>query len=474
MFERYTEKSRKAIFFARYEASQAGSQHIEAEHLLLGLLRTDEPLAQRLIRPESIESIRTQIHKRYSGRKKISTSVDLPLSEECKHVLAHGAEEALTRHHQHIEPQHLLLGLLREETCAAAAIMREHGLTFSFLEGVVFAPAQSSPPASDFRDLTAAARNRSLSPLIGRERELERAIQILSRRTRNNPVLVGEPGVGKSAIVEGLAQRIADEAVPPLLRGRPVFAIDANALIASILDGKLLPIADHAKAILYVDGLFDLAEKRTAWSVIETIHSVELFLASGGRQCIATGTPFGLRMTQERDETLARHFEVVAVMPPSEAEAIQIVSGAKQQYETFHGVTFADGAVETAVSASRWFLRHRQLPDRAFDLIDDAGARVALRREDSKIVTAGDVIEAAAERGGVPLAAVKNLLQTKQSDALELVVKELTAKIPHGREWIEGMAAYLAGCSAKEAEGLAKAIRGAANAGRRHVSRGAS
>jgi ATP-dependent Clp protease ATP-binding subunit ClpC len=472
MFEKYTEKSRQAIFFARYEACQTGSEYIETEHLLLGLLRTDEPLAQRLLKPESVESIPSQIHERYAGRARLLASADLPLSKECKNVLVHGDKESRSRHDRHIEPHHLLLGLLREETCEAAKIMREHGLTLSYLEEVVFAPPKPPPPAGDFRDLTAAARNHSLSLLIGRERELERTIQILSRRTRNNPVLVGEPGVGKSAIVEGLAQRIADDAVPPMLRGRPVFAIDANALIASILDGELLPIADHASAILYVDGLFDLAEKRTAWSVIETIHSVELFLASGGRQCIATGTPFGLRMTQERDETLARHFEVVSVLPPSEAEAIQIVSGAKQQYEKFHGVTFADGASETAVSASRWFLRHRQLPDRAFDLIDDAAARIALRQT-TKVVTADDVIEAAAERGRVPLETVRNLLQTKQSDALELVVKELTAQIPQGREWIEGMAAYLAGSSAQEAERLAKAIRGAANSGRRRVSRGA-
>jgi ATP-dependent Clp protease ATP-binding subunit ClpA len=210
-----------------------------------------------------------------------------------------------------------------------------------------------------------------------------------------------------------------------------------------------------------VHGLFDLVEKRTAWSVIETIHSLELFLASAGRQCIATGTPVGLRLTQEKDQTLARHFEVVPVWAPSEEEAIQILSGAKQQYESFHGVTFANGAVEAAVYASRWFLRHRHLPDRAFDLIDDAGARVALRRGGSKIVTDGDVMEAVGDRAGVPLAAVRALLQTKQSDAMELLVKELTAQIPHGREWIESLAAYVAGCSAEDAEKLANTIRSA-------------
>jgi ATP-dependent Clp protease ATP-binding subunit ClpC len=237
--------------------------------------------------------------------------VDLPLSGEAKRVLMHGASEATRRNHEHIEPTHLLLGLLHEPKCEAAKIMLEHGLTPARLEEVGFKPVKSLPLADGFRDLTAAGRSAFLGPLTGRERELERVIQILSRRSRNNPVLVGESGVGKGAIVEGLAQRIADGSVPPLLADRPVLAIDANALIASIKDGKLLPTADQTNAILYVPGLFDLAEKRSGWSVIETIHSVELFLAPGGRQCIATGTPFGLRLTQERDETLARHFEIV-------------------------------------------------------------------------------------------------------------------------------------------------------------------
>ncbi len=463
MFERYAENSRKSIFFARYEAHQAGTEFIETEHLLLGILRADWDLAQRLLPPESVESIGKQI--RGSGKKISTAAVDLPLSQESKRVLERGAEEANRRNYANIEPRHLLLGLLKEYKCVAAGIMLEHGLTLPRLEEVAFAPKPAPQSLvhenSDVRDLTAAARAGTLGPLIGRERELERVIQILSRRTRNNPVLVGESGVGKDAIVQGLAQRIAHDAVPPRLSDRPVLAIDANALIASILDGKLLPIADQTNAILYVHGLFDLVEKRTAWSVIETIHSLELFLASAGRQCIATGTPAGLRLTQEKDQTLARHFEVVPVLAPSAEEAIQILSGAKQQYESFHGVTFADGAVEAAVYASRWFLRHRHLPDRAFDLIDDAGARVALRRGGSKIVTDGDVMEAVGDRAGVPLAAVRALLQTKQSDAMELVVKELTAQIPHGREWIESLAAYVAGCSAEDAEKLANTIRSA-------------
>jgi ATP-dependent Clp protease ATP-binding subunit ClpC len=297
MFERFTETARQAIFFARYEASQTGSDHIESEHLMLGILRTDEALALRLLKPpENIASIREHIHKLVPHRKKISTSVDLPLSAECKRALAHGAEEAERRNSRHIEPRHLLLGLLREEKCLGAKILLERGVLLSILEqppanAPKKSPLPSSPFPNDLRDLTAAAREGELGRLIGRERELERVLQILSRRTRNNAVLVGQSGVGKNAIVRGLVQRIADGAAPPLLADRTVLAMDASALIGLRQDEQLLDFARRTNTILYVHGLFDLAEKRAAWGVMETIHAVELFLAAGGRQCIATGTP---------------------------------------------------------------------------------------------------------------------------------------------------------------------------------------
>src|SRR5438309_1752892 len=209
MFERYTETARKVVFAARYEASQFGSEYIETEHLLLGILRSDAPLVLRLLKASGkIESIRDQIEKQFTRRENVSTSVDLPLSLECKRVLAYGAEEAERLNHEHIAVEHLLLGLLREERCVASKIMVENGLTSSRLkqEVVRLSPARpatgpthvASTP-EDPRDLTRAARNGSLSPLIGRERELERTIQILSRRTNSNPVLIGEPGVGKNA-----------------------------------------------------------------------------------------------------------------------------------------------------------------------------------------------------------------------------------------------------------------------------------
>src|SRR5215471_10205002 len=220
MFERYTEKARRVIFFARYEASHFGSPYLETEHLLLGLLREDKALSNRFLRSHaSVESIRKQIEGHTAIPEKVSTSVDLPLSNECKRVLANAAEEADRLSHKHIGTEHLLLGLLREEKCFAAEILHERGLRLSNIREELARSTQekaqpqrgsnreSSLLAEFSRDLTQAAMDSQLDPLVGREGEVERVIQILCRRTKNNPVLIGEPGVGKTAIVEGLAQR---------------------------------------------------------------------------------------------------------------------------------------------------------------------------------------------------------------------------------------------------------------------------
>jgi ATP-dependent Clp protease ATP-binding subunit ClpC len=221
MFERYTEKARRVIFFARYEASQFGSPYIETEHLLLGLLREDKTLANRFLRSQAnIESIRKQIEAQTTVREKVSTSVDLPLSHECKRVLAYAAEEAERLSHKHIGTEHLLLGLLREEKCFAAEILHERGLRLTQVrEEIARAtsektttsrPKESSLLSEFSRDLTQSAADGQLDPLIGRDFELERVVQILCRRTKNNPVLIGEPGVGKTAIVAHLGRRRAE------------------------------------------------------------------------------------------------------------------------------------------------------------------------------------------------------------------------------------------------------------------------
>ena len=243
MFERYTEKARRVIFFARYEASQFGSPYIETEHLLLGVLREDKALTNRFLRSHAaIESIRKQIEGRTPVREKVSTSVDLPLSQECKRVLAYAAEEAERLSHKHIGTEHLLLGLLREDKSFAAEMLHERGLRLSALreelsrvqneKASAARPKESSLLSEFSRDLTQCATENQLDPLIGREAELERAVQILCRRTKNNPVLIGEPGVGKTAIVEGLAQRIADGDVPSFLADKRILALDLSLIVA--------------------------------------------------------------------------------------------------------------------------------------------------------------------------------------------------------------------------------------------------
>src|SRR3954469_21357985 len=244
MFERYTERARRVIFFARYEASQFGSTTIETEHLLLGLIREDKNLTNRFLRnSSSIESIRKEIEGRTTIREKVSTSIDLPLSNECKRILAYAAEEAERLNHRHIGTEHLLLGILREEKCVAAEILQERGLRLNTIreelsravvdrQQVANKPKET-PLLSEFsRDLTQAAMDGILDPLVGRDPEIDRVIQILCRRTKNNPVLIGDPGVGKTAIVEGLAQRIVDGEVPSFLADKRILVLDLSLIVA--------------------------------------------------------------------------------------------------------------------------------------------------------------------------------------------------------------------------------------------------
>ena len=400
MFERYTEKARRVIFFARYEASQYGSPYIESEHLLLGLLREDKALANRFLRGHgSIESIRKQVEGRTVIRERVSTSVELPFSEEVKQILRHAIEQAERMAHKHIGTEHLLLGLLSEEKSLAAEILHERGLRLATVReeltrshGEKMAPARSKETSllSEFsRDLTQAALDGQLDPLVGRESELERVVQILCRRTKNNPVLIGEPGVGKTAIVEGLAQRIADGDVPSLLADKRILQLDLSLIVAGTkyrgqfeerLKTIMKELMEAQNAVIFIDELHTLVGAGSAEGSLDAANILKPALSRGEIQCIGATTPSEYRKSIERDRSLERRFQAVKVAPPNEEQAIEVLKGIKERYEKFHAVSYTDESIRFAVFHSSRYIPDRYLPDKAIDLIDEAGARVKLQQ----------------------------------------------------------------------------------------------
>src|SRR2546429_738147 len=399
VFERYTEKARRVIFFARYEASQYGSPYIETEHLLLGLMREDKALANRFLRQQgSIESIRKEIEARITIRERISTSVEVPLSAECKRILNMAAEEAERLGHKHVGTEHLLLGILREEKCFGAEILMERGLRLSTLreelartsgEKTAARPKETSLLAEFSRDLTQAASEGTLDPLVGRENEVERVIQILCRRTKNNPVLIGEPGVGKTAIVEGLAQRISDGDVPPFLADKRILSLDLSLIVAGTkyrgqfeerLKTIMKELMESQNSIVFIDELHTLVGAGSAEGSLDAANILKPALSRGEIQCIGATTPTEYRKSVEKDRSLERRFQSVKVPAPSEDEAIQVIQGIRERYEKFHAVSYTDEALRYSVYLSNRYIPDRFLPDKAIDLIDEAGARVKLRQ----------------------------------------------------------------------------------------------
>ncbi len=400
MFERYTEKARRVIFFARYEASQFGAPAIEPEHLLLGLMREDKTLTGRFFprAQVSIESIRKEIEGRTLLREKISTSVELPLAPETKRVLAYAHEESDRLQHRHIGTEHLLLGLLREDRSMAAEILYERGLRLNAVRDEIArqtgAEARTSqkkdtPHLVEFsRDLTEDASNDKLDPLVGREAEIERVVQILCRRTKNNPVLIGEPGVGKTAIVEGLAQRIVRGEVPSFLENKRILSLDLSLIVAGTkyrgqfeerLKQIMRELIENPHYIVFIDELHTLVGAGSAEGSLDAANILKPALSRGEIQCIGATTPSEFRKSIEKDRSLERRFQAVKVPPPSESEAIKILEGVRERYETFHQIRYTDDSLEAAVYQSNRYIPDRFLPDKAIDVIDEAGARVKLR-----------------------------------------------------------------------------------------------
>jgi ATP-dependent Clp protease ATP-binding subunit ClpC len=400
MFERYTEKARRVIFFARYEASQFGAPAIEPEHLLLGLMREDKNLTARFLAraQTSLEAIRKEIEGRAPLREKISTSVELPLAPETKRVLAFAHEESDRLQHRHIGTEHLLLGLLREERSMAAEILYERGLRLNAVREEVSrqsgndpraAQKKETPHLAEFsRDLTEDAANDKLDPLVGREGEIERVVQILCRRTKNNPVLIGEPGVGKTAIVEGLAQRIVRGDVPSFLENKRILSLDLSLIVAGTkyrgqfeerLKQIMRELVENPQYVVFIDELHTLVGAGSAEGSLDAANILKPALSRGEIQCIGATTPAEFRKSIEKDRSLERRFQAVKVPPPSEEEAVSILDGVRERYEAFHQVRYTDDAIEAAVYQSNRYIPDRFLPDKAIDVIDEAGARVKLR-----------------------------------------------------------------------------------------------
>ncbi|HXC33899.1 MAG TPA: ATP-dependent Clp protease ATP-binding subunit, partial [Verrucomicrobiae bacterium] len=360
----------------------------------------DKALANRFLRSHgSIESIRKEIEQRITIRERISTSVEVPLSQESKRILNFATEEAERLGHRHVGTEHLLLGILREEKCFGAEILQERGLRLSTLREELARSAGEKTPAArpketsllaEFsRDLTQAALEGQLDPLVGRERELERVIQILCRRTKNNPVLIGEPGVGKTAIVEGLAQRISDSDVPPFLADKRILSLDLSLIVAGTkyrgqfeerLKTIMKELMESQNSIVFIDELHTLVGAGSAEGSLDAANILKPALSRGEIQCIGATTPGEYRKSVEKDRSLERRFQAVKVGAPSEDEAILVLEGVRERYEKFHAVSYTDEAIRYAVYLSSRYIPDRFLPDKAIDLVDEAGARVKLRQ----------------------------------------------------------------------------------------------
>jgi len=388
------------IFFARYEASQLGSNSIETEHLLLGLIREGKGLTSRIFSKShlSMESIRKEIEGRALYRDKVSTSVDIPLSPESKRTLGYASEEAERMLHNYIGTEHILLGLMREEKCVAAAILAEKGMRLSAVrEDIVqllnekanIGKTKETPLLSEFsRDLTEAAARGALDPLVGRDDELARIVQVLCRRTRNNPVLIGEPGVGKTALVEGLANKIVQGDVPVYLAEKRILALDISLIVAGTkyrgqfeerLKTIMRELTESHNIVIFIDELHTLVGAGSAEGSLDAANILKPALSRGEIQCIGATTPAEYRKYIEKDRSLERRFQAVKVASPTEEETIQILRGIKDRYEKFHHVAYEDAALEAAVYQSSRYITDRFLPDKAIDLLDEAGSRVKLR-----------------------------------------------------------------------------------------------
>jgi ATP-dependent Clp protease ATP-binding subunit ClpC len=404
MHDKFTERVRKVIFLAREEASRLQHDSIGTEHLLLGLLREGEGIAATVLSNLGLDldAIRHAVESMVAQTGGTLTIGEIPFTSNAKRVLELSVDEARQLGHNYVGTEHLLLGLIREGEGVAAKVLLDMGVdrkkvrdeTLKLLGGH---PQQAqaegeekadTPSLNQFgRDLTQLAREGKLDPIFGRELEIERVVQILCRRKKNNPILIGEPGVGKTAIAEGLAQRITEGKVPELLRNYRLITLDLASVVAGTkyrgqfeerLKNIMNEIRDSQDTIIFIDELHTIVGAGGAEGAIDASNMLKPALARGELQCIGATTLDEYRKYIEKDGALERRFQTVMVDPPSTATTIQILRGLRDKYEAHHRVQYTDGSLVSAVKLSERFIPDRYLPDKAIDVIDEAGARARL------------------------------------------------------------------------------------------------
>ena len=410
MFERFTDRARRVVVLAQEEARMLGHGYIGTEHLLLGLLGEGDGVAARALESLgiSLEAVRQQVEE-IIGRGQHVSSGQIPFAAPAKEVLELSLREALQLGHNYVGTEHLLLGVIGEGDGVAAQVLVKLGADHNRIRRQVIQLLAGSPgqdlaaaglpsgtvPSASLvldqfgRNLTAGAREGKLDPVIGREKEIERVMQVLCRRTRNNPVLVGEPGVGKTAVVEGLAQKIVTGEVPETLKDKQLYTLDLGALVAGSryrgdfeerLKKVLEEIRTRGDIILFIDELHTLVGAGAAEGAIDAASILKPMLARGELQTIGATTLAEYRQHLEKDAALERRFQPVQVAEPTIAHTIEILKGLRDRYEAHHRVSITDGALVAAAQLADRYVSDRFLPDKAIDLIDEAGARLRIRR----------------------------------------------------------------------------------------------
>jgi ATP-dependent Clp protease ATP-binding subunit ClpC len=417
MYERFTDRARKVMQLANQEAQRFNHEYIGTEHILLGLVKEGSGVAANVLKNLDIDlrRIRLEVEKIVQAGPDMVTMGKLPQTPRAKKVIEYSIEEARNLNHNYVGTEHLLLGLLREQEGVAAQVLINLGLKLEDVREEVLnllghnmesgesnsgggggggertaSKGKSKTPALDSfgRDLTELARQGKLDPVIGRQNEIERVIQVLSRRTKNNPVLLGEAGVGKTAIVEGLAQMVVDSNVPELLRDRRIVVLDLAMMVAGTkyrgqFEERIKAVMNEVRraknTILFIDELHTLVGAGGAEGAIDASNVLKPALARGEIQCIGATTLDEYRKYIEKDGALERRFQQIIVNPPSTGETVEILRGLRDRYEAHHRVQIKDEALEQAVELSDRYISGRCLPDKAIDVIDEAGARVRLK-----------------------------------------------------------------------------------------------